>query len=338
MIFFERITELWQRIQAYSLREVAVELAVIALIVYLAIRFVKGTRAAGALRGIAVLVAVLVVGAILLRVLGGSQAFPRLAYLTNGLLQLVALMLVVVFQPELRRALIRLGEAPFWKSAHPEITLTTDAIVDACAYLSKARFGALIVIERQVGLQGLVEGGTELHAKVSARLIQTIFFPGSALHDLAMVIRGDHIHAAGVQLPLAEPEEMPDPSLGSRHRAAVGLTRECDALVVIVSEETGRIRLSERGTLSRPLTPQELREELITRLTRAPSAEVEAEQEASPANTFEGGEEDLQKPSRAPGRTGGGREARPAGKSRSREAARPSAARPSATSGREGGA
>src|SRR6185369_12086858 len=109
-----------------------------------------------------------------------------------------------------------------------------------------ARFGALIVLERQVGLAGVAEGGTVLNADLSARLLQTIFFPGSALHDLAVIVRGKTIQAAGVQLPLAEPADMPDASLGSRHRAAVGITKECDSIAVVVSEETGSIRLADR--------------------------------------------------------------------------------------------
>jgi diadenylate cyclase len=133
-------------------------------------------------------------------------------------------------------------------------------------YLAKAKFGAIVVIERQHGLKGLVEGGTEVDARLNRRLLQTIFFPGSALHDLAVVIRGEKIAAAGVQLPMADPGDMPDPSLGARHRAAVGLTRESDALVVVVSEETGAIRIAERGRLSSPMTGDELTEALASRL------------------------------------------------------------------------
>src|SRR5690606_20805891 len=198
--------------------------------------------------------------------------------------------LVVVFQPELRRALTRLGEAPFFRSTPGEIAEVVDAVVDACAYFSKAKFGALIVIERQVRLEGLIEGGTRLDARISSRLLQTIFFPSTALHDLAVIIRGSVIHAAGVQLPMADPADMPDPRLGARHRAAVGLTKECDALVILVSEETGYIRLVERGRLTDGLSADALREELSARLRREPpnkgataSDEAEGEPEGSAA-------------------------------------------------------
>lgn len=264
----QSLQDLVQRLRAYSPWEVAVELILIWIVVYLIVRFVQGTRAAGALKGLFV---VLVIGTIAAR-FAGASGFQRLGFLYDRFLALVAVALIVIFQPELRRALVRLGEAGFLRGTPKEIAYVTREVAEACRYLSRAKFGALIVLERQVGLAGLVEEGTPLNAELSARLLQTIFFPGSALHDLAVVIKGRVIRAASVQLPLAEPGEMPDPSLGSRHRAAVGLTRECDALVVVVSEETGTIRLAERGQLTPPLSPEELEKELARRLSRGPQA------------------------------------------------------------------
>ncbi len=255
--------ELLERLGSYSLPSVVFELAVIWLLVLLVVRFVEGTRAAGALKGALVL---LVVGTVLVQIIGGRDAFPRLAYLYERGLAVVAIGLVVVFQPELRRALVRLGETSLLRSDSTGLSAVVEPLVEACGYLSKSRFGALIVIERQVGLRGLIEGGTVLDSVLSARLLQTIFFPGTALHDLAVVVKGRVVHAAGVQLPLADPSEMPDRTLGSRHRAAVGLSKECDALVLAVSEETGAIRLVERGNLGDPLTLDELRAELSQRL------------------------------------------------------------------------
>lgn len=265
----ERLQNLFQRLSAYSPLEMILELAVIWIVVYLAIRFVQGTRAAGALKG---MLLVLLLGTLLARVIGGGETLPRLTFLYDRFLAIVAIGLVVIFQPELRRALVRLGEAPFFRSTPSDIARVVDALIEASSYLSRNRFGAIVVIERQTGLQGLIEGGTLMNAEVSARLLQTIFFPGSALHDLAVLIRGRRITAAGVQLPLAEPADMPDPQLGARHRAAVGLSRECDALVLTISEETGTIRLAERGRLSGALTPDELRAELRSRLERIPPA------------------------------------------------------------------
>lgn len=284
---WDRIRDLGSRLASYPKLEIAFELAVIALFVWLVIRFVQGTRAAGALKGILIVFFVLTLP-VLGRAIFGGESLLRLWYLYERFLAVFALALVVIFQPELRRAAIRVGEASgrLFSSTPSQIVQVVDAITEACAYLSKARFGALIVIERTVGLDGLVEGGTTLGAEVSPRLLQTIFFPGTALHDLAVVIRGRVIRSASVQLPMAEPEEMPDRALGARHRAAVGLTRECDALVVVVSEETGQIRLAERGALSLPMSATELRAELLRRLREEPprggqtAADVQEESEA----------------------------------------------------------
>ena len=267
MDHWTRISDLLTRLSSYSPWEVAVELVIIWVVIYAIIRFVQGTGAAGALKGLLV---VLLVVTIASRVATGDDRFDRLSYLADKFLALVAVGLIVIFQPELRRALVRLGEAPFFRGTPPEIASMVAEIAAACKYLSKAKFGGLIVIERQVGLAGLVEEGTTLNADLNAQLLKTIFFPGSALHDLAVIVKGKSIRAAGVQLPLADPADMPDPMLGSRHRAALGLSKECDAVVVVVSEETGRIRLAERGRLSEPMTYDQFPDELTSRLNRGP--------------------------------------------------------------------
>ena len=214
----EGITDLVDRLGAYPWWEVLAELVVIWLVVYLAFRFVQGTRAAGAIKGILVVVILVSLGA---RIVSG-ETFARLAVLYDRFLGIATIALVVIFQPELRRAVIRLGETPFFRQSPKDIEFVVKETAEACTYLSKAKFGAIIVVERQVGLEGLTEGGTPLRADLTAGLLQTIFYPGTALHDLAVIIRGRVIHAAGVQLPLAAPQDMPDPTLGSRHRAASG--------------------------------------------------------------------------------------------------------------------
>jgi diadenylate cyclase len=267
----QRPIQLVERIGTYPWWEVAIELAVIGVFVYLVVRFLHGTRAAGALKG---LIFLLVAATLVVRILNRQDAFGRLTFLYENFLALLAITLIVVFQPELRRGLIRLGETPVFRRSTSSFQVVVESIVEACTYFAKAKFGAIIVIERETGLKGLVEGGTVMNAEVSARLLQTIFFPGSALHDLAVVIKGDRIVSAGVQLPLAEPADMPDAALGSRHRAAVGISSESDALVVVVSEETGTISLAERGRLDRSLSPDELRRELLRRLARGLPAEA----------------------------------------------------------------
>lgn len=268
----DRFLQLFQRIQTYPVWQIVLELGMIWLVAYAVVKFVQGTRAAGALKGVLFLI---VVATLVVRIVGQREAFHRLTFLYQTFLPLAAFSLVVVFQPELRRGLIRLGEAQLFRRAGVGVGPVVNAVVEAAAFLSKAKFGALIVLERDTSLRGLVEGGTQIDGKVSARLLQTIFFPGSALHDLAVIISGTDLKAAGVQLPLAEPEDMPEPSLGSRHRAAVGLTKDSDALVVVVSEERGTISIADHGRLIQGLTPDKLRESLFARLHTKPGEEDE---------------------------------------------------------------
>lgn len=254
---------MFERLGTYAWWEVGLELLFIFAVMYAVIRFVQGTRAAGALKG---LLLVVVMSTLLVRILGQQEALERLQFLYERFLTIAAIALIVIFQPELRRGLIRLGEAPLLRRGVAGGSELVENVVDAAGRLSKARFGALIVIERDVGLRGMLEGGTVIDSRVTSRLLQTIFFPSSALHDLAVVVSKGRIQAAGVQLPLADPEDMPDPGLGSRHRAAVGLTKESDAIVVVVSEETGRISVAERGRLVMGLSVEELEKLLLRRL------------------------------------------------------------------------
>jgi diadenylate cyclase len=280
---FERVSQVVQRLLEYRPWEVGVELAILWLFVYVVYRFVRGTRAAGALKG---LVLLLIVGTLGVRVLG-ERFFPRLSVLYDNFLGFAAIALVVTFQPELRRALIRLGETPFFRASTPEVKPVIEAIAGACEFLSRNKFGAIVAIERSVGLREMIESGRLINADVSADLLTSIFWPNSPLHDMAVVISGKKLVAAGVQFPLAEPGDMPlQENLGTRHRAGVGLARVSDALVVIVSEETGAISLADGRELTRWLTPAALAQELTTRLGRtalpAPTAtEVQERAEAA---------------------------------------------------------
>ena len=277
----DRIQQLVTRVTAYPWWQVALELGVIAVVVYMVVRFVQGTRAAGALKG---LIFLIVVGTLTVRVLGQREEFQRLQFLYDNFLTIAALALVVIFQPELRRGLTRLGETPLFRRTPKGLAVTVESIAEAAAFLSRARFGAILVLERESPLRAFTETGTPVHAALSARLLQTIFFPGTALHDLAVVIRGSELVAAGVQLPLAEPNQMPDPALGSRHRAAVGITLESDALAVVVSEETGTISVAEAGRLTRGLSRAELEDLLLDKLrAMAPGPRAHADAEHLPA-------------------------------------------------------
>lgn len=276
------VRQLLDRLQDYDLWEVVIELAIIWVLVYFGYRFVKGTRAAGAFKGVLV---VLIISSLGFRLLEQSGVLPRLSSLYDKLLGLGAFALLVIFQPELRRALIRLGENPFFRGASAEVRPVVDAIVDATTFLSKSKFGAIIAIERSVGLREMVDSGTMLNSEISPKLLTTIFHPNTALHDMGVVIRGQQVVAAGVQFPLAEPGEMSDPHLGTRHRAAVGLAKVSDALIVVVSEETGAVSIADGLELKRWLNPEQLREELIHRMAKSIQRPVE---EGSP-DAVEGG-------------------------------------------------
>ncbi len=281
---FERFNDLLHRLSSYTWWEMTVEMAVIWIVVYAVFRFVQGTRAARAIKGLVVL---LIVGAVFMQLLG-DEHLQRLGYLYNRMLAIIAVALVVIFQPELRRALIRLGETRLMRGRYEGAQRVAGEIATACKYLSKARFGAIIVIERRVGLKGLLEGGTMLDAHLTSALLQTVFYPGSALHDLAVVIRGETVHAAGVQLPMAGPNEIADPSLGSRHRAAVGVTKDSDALVVVVSEESGLVRVALRGVLSGAISLEEL-ESILAELLGHSLSQTSDEQLSNPVPVVDAG-------------------------------------------------
>ncbi len=256
------INAVWQRIQGYFGSEpfaVLFELAVIWVVVYLIVRFLKGTRGARVVWGVAL---IMIIGTLTLRLFpGGSETLERLNFLYTNVLAFISFVLVIVFQPELRRALVRIGEGGWFGRTGLRRERVVEELVASVDYLSRNKIGGLVAIQRQVGLKGIVEAGTRLDAEVSRQLLNTLFWPGSALHDMGVIIRGDRIIAAGVQFPLAEGNDMAQ-ELGSRHRAAVGLSNEADALIIVVSEETGKISIAERGQLRSGLSVSDLRSAL----------------------------------------------------------------------------
>jgi diadenylate cyclase len=247
------------RISRYSPWIVLLELLLIGVVVHLVVEFLRGTRGARLIKGTALFLVV----AYVVILLSGDQ-LRRVEFLYSRLLVLATFAIVVVFQPELRRALTRLGEARLFRTTGNPTRSMVDAICRCTAYCSKNRIGALIAIERDVGLGGLVENGTVLNANLTPELLNTIFWPGSVLHDMGVVVRNGKLSAAGVQFPLAEGEnEEITPELGARHRAALGLSQETDALVIVVSEETGIISVADNGRLIRNLIVESL-EALLT--------------------------------------------------------------------------
>lgn len=239
------ITTYLRRLATYNLLVVAIELVLIGVLIWWVVRFLKGTRGAGLVKGVAVLLGTVYV---VIRLLPEELGWDRLEYLYGRFLLFAFVAGVVAFQPELRRALIQIGQARLFRSVQGEVIRTVDVLVESASYLSRNKIGAVVAVERSVGLGALMEAGTPLDAQLTVSLLNTIFYPGSALHDMGVIVRQGRVSAAGCQFPLAESEEV-DPSLGSRHRAALGLARDSDAVVLVVSEETGRVSVAYDGQL-----------------------------------------------------------------------------------------
>jgi len=257
----DAIVEYFSRLATYNPLIVAIELLLIGFVVYWAVNFLEGTRGERLFRGIIIL---LLAGSMILKLVIVRFDFVRLQCLYNSFLVFVLILAVAAFQPEIRRMLIKIGQAgSFGGSAHRQLLQIVEEIINAVTNLSEKKVGAIIVLERQVALGEFIETGVKLDAKVKATLLRTIFQPGTALHDLAVIIHGDRIAAARVQLPLAE-VGLAGGSLGSRHRAAIGITTGSDAVAIVVSEETGIISIAEDGRLDRHITEEELRKRLTS--------------------------------------------------------------------------
>ena len=240
---------------SYAWWQIAIQLLLIGAVIFWVVRFLQGTRGARMLKGIGiVLVTVYLIGHLVARKFGLGQ----IDYLYGNFLVFVGFASIVVFQPELRRALMRLGETRIFGGWSRQVGNEIEQIVESAIFLSRRKIGALVAIERETGLAAIAENGTKLDAELSADLLNTIFWPNSPLHDLGVVVMQGRVAFAGVQFPLAESGEL-ERELGSRHRAAVGLSQESDAVVLVVSEETGDISIAESGRLIRKLSPDVLR-------------------------------------------------------------------------------
>ena len=229
----------------------AIEIVVVAYGVYRLLLLLHGTRAVQMLIGIVVLV--------LTYALAWVFKFTMITYLLGIVFTYGAFAALVIFQPELRAALAHLGQSRVTRFfRRMEVSEVAEEVADAVERLSRSGIGCIIVLEREIALGDYVQSGKEMQAKVSADLLATIFTPYSPLHDGAVIVRGDTIIAASCILPLSQ-KALADRALGTRHRAALGLSDETDALVIVVSEERATISVAERGRLWRDLTPLELR-------------------------------------------------------------------------------
>jgi diadenylate cyclase len=252
---FFNFSDFLRAIGGYPWWQVLIELLIIGAVVHWVVSFLQGTRGARLLKGIVVLLITIYV---VVRLLAARFGLQRIEFLYGRFLLAAGFAIIVVFQPELRRALMRLGEARIFGGLSPQLHDDIDALVEAATFLSRRKIGAVIAVERDTPLGGMSESATRIDAVLTAELINTVFWPNSPLHDMGVVVSNGRLAYAGVQFPLAESGEL-EKELGTRHRAAVGMSQESDAVVLVVSEETGDISIAERGQLIRKLSPETLR-------------------------------------------------------------------------------
>lgn len=273
----ERFEQLLARLRGMPITGAGaiVEIVLLALVLYLLLRFILGTRGAGVMRGMLILIGV-AIG--IVYVAARYFQLEHIGWVFERLAALSILAGVIIFQPELRRGLLRLGVNPFIGKIVRAGSPAIEEIVEACSTMSRQKCGALIAIQRQVPLDDFIERGTVMNADVTRELLETIFYKGTILHDAGVIVIGSRIAAAGCLFPLSENAEL-SKSMGTRHRAALGLTEDSDAVTVAVSEETGRISIGVEGKLMHGLSIEDLRKELTKLCLEvveggAPSADV----------------------------------------------------------------
>jgi diadenylate cyclase len=238
----------WQIMQA-DWRPV-VEVLILTVGIYYALRFVRGTRGAPVVWGFMMALVALVLVSYLLKL-------KVLQYFLGGFFAFFMLAVLVIFQPELRRMLAELGNLPLFGTAH-EQRENIEVIIQTVERLADVRIGALIAVEQSIELQKAVESGIRVDCEATPEMLETIFFPNNAIHDGGVIIKGDRIAFAACIFPLTRRQDL-SKSLGTRHRAAIGLSEETDAVIVVVSEETGAVSYAYKGQLVRGLTLEELR-------------------------------------------------------------------------------
>ncbi|MDF7823077.1 diadenylate cyclase CdaA [Pontiellaceae bacterium B12227] len=237
-----------------------IEIFILASLFYFIFRLFKGTRGSSILTGLIILFAVLYG-------VTSVSHLDVLNWILSKLMLYISLAVVVIFQPEIRRVLARLGRQPWRNNGMSTQKNLVEPLLQCVKLLSKRKIGALIAIEREIGTRAIQDTGTKMNSVVSAELLSTIFFPHTPLHDGGVIISGDRICAAGCLFPLSQKEEL-SKMLGTRHRAAIGITEETDAVVIVVSEETGAISVAYNGRLRRGLGEEKLHRVLSSMLRR----------------------------------------------------------------------
>lgn len=244
-----------------------IDILLVTYVIYKLTMLIRGTKAIQLLKGISVIIAVWF--------LSSAFQLQTLKWLVEQAINFGFLAIIIIFQPELRRALEQLGRGRFFTRyatiEEDEYKETVDALVKASIYMGKRRIGALISVERETGMNEYVETGVPIQAKITSELLINIFIPNTPLHDGAVIVNKNNILAAACYLPLSESQFIPK-ELGTRHRAAIGISEVTDSITLVVSEESGQISLAKNGELHRDLNEEQLRRMLSTELHRKTSS------------------------------------------------------------------
>ncbi|HTI98780.1 MAG TPA: diadenylate cyclase CdaA [Dongiaceae bacterium] len=228
----------------------AVEIAILTVVIYAALRFVRGTRGASVVTGFLILL-------LAFALLTTALDLKVLRWLVGTFSTFIVVAGLVIFQPELRRMLAELGNLPLFNTAHDQRE-NIEVIIQTVERLADVRIGALIAIEQSIQVHEAVESGIPVNCEATPEMLETIFFPNNAIHDGGVIIKGDRIAYAACIFPLTQRQDL-NKSLGTRHRAAIGLSEETDALVVVVSEETGAVSYAYKGQFVRGVSLEALR-------------------------------------------------------------------------------
>jgi diadenylate cyclase len=254
--FVQNILFLFQRLRWADI----LDIGIVALLFFVVLTQFRGTQAGTVLRGIAIMI-------VAVALLTNLTNLPAVSWILQNILPALLIVIPVIFAPEIRRALERVGRADFFRraSTSTEVPAYIQAVVAAAKRLSERRHGALIVLERDVGLEDFSSTGLRLDAEVSTELLMQIFYPNTPLHDGAVILRRERLLAAGCVVPLSSGNALAasERRMGLRHRAALGISEVSDAVAVVVSEETGILSVAHNGRMIRRLDPQRLQNILL---------------------------------------------------------------------------
>jgi len=251
----------------------AIEIVLLAIAIYYGYLYFRGTRGAKVLTGLAIL---FITPTLVSQILN----LTVISWLLRSLTAFLAIALVIIFQPELRRALAELGSSQFFSSSTQKKE-TIDILTEAVFELSNKQIGALLAIERDTAIRSFAESGVNIDCEMSQELLLTIFFPKTPLHDGGVIIRNDRIIAAACIFPVSQREDL-NRTLGLRHRAGLGITEESDAIAVVVSEETGNISICHRGKIERGFKPGQFEKRLSELLLRDSDSSAQQDENTLP--------------------------------------------------------